>query len=191
MPLLIPVLVVAGIAGAAGLSGGGYFLAKFIGSRVENNIDKIHKYTKNAVDGVKSDIMVIANDVMEFLTTEVWPRVLTIFRILQTYVLMLIISHCDVYLKAMPRSSYETIFAKVICYSCWIYVAYFLFKVLLDDILSRVKKVPEASVLVAILVVIFGVLLRVFKDHFQDYIFSTWMSWLSTRIDDIITNYIK
>lgn len=180
MPLLIPILLVVGAAG-----GGVYFLGKFLGPRIESNIEKVHDYAKDAVKDIKSDFMVIANGLMEFLTTKVWPRVLTIFRILQAYMLMLIISHCDAYLKTVPRSPYETLFATVICYSCWMYVAYFLFKILLDDILLRAKQIPE--VLVVILVMIFGVLLpfwEMLKDYFEAYFLNMGVL-LSTRINEL------
>ena len=171
MPFLIPIVVVA----TAGLGGVGvYWLKTSIGNfgkRIENHVGKVADKTEDTLEGVLKELKNIAREMMKFITLMVWPRVLTILHILQVYILMLIISLCDTFAKAETRSSYEALLAKVTCYSCWMFVLYFLFKILIHDILLRVNRIHE--LVVVILLTIFAVLLpfwEVFQDDFHAYV---------------------
>ena len=164
MPLpLIPIVVVATI----GVGGVGAFL---FGKRIENHVVKVVDKTEDTLEGVLKELKNIAREMMKFITVMVWPRVSTILHILQVYILMLIISLCDTFVKAEIHSSYEALLARVTRYSCWIVVLYFLSKILIHDILLRVNSIHE--VVVVILLTIFAVLWPfwdVFQDDFHAY----------------------
>ena len=106
-------LVVGAAAVTAATAGAGY-LIKGIVNRAEG-----------AVEAVSSDLK-------EFFTLKVWPSILPCFCVLPTYVLILIISHCNAFLK--NESMATRLLAYGVHYSCWMCALYFVLKVLWDDI---------------------------------------------------------
>ena len=119
---MVPLIIAAIL-----VSGGGYFLYNHVGNPVE----------------------AITSNISEFITTRVWPSVLPTLRILPAYLLILIISHCDAFLKAGPRATSEALLANSVYYICWMCALYFVLKVLLDDIL-RIKAKKKDCFVIAV-----------------------------------------
>ena len=138
MPLVISVVVIAGIAG---LGGGVYVIAKRIRNRVETVTNNIEKITENVKNVTRNDLKDISNNLkdtsndLKNTLRVITPKVVIILYLLHTCLLMSIISYCDSFLKNESRgSSYEygTLFAKIVYYICWICVLCLILKIVTD-----------------------------------------------------------
>lgn len=98
----------------------------------------------------------ISTNLLEYVNNKVWPNMLPTFRILPALLLIVIISYCDAFLRAEPRTTSESLLVNSLYYTCWMCALYFILKVLVDDIL-KVK--TETDGLIVIVVLILGVLL--------------------------------
>lgn len=158
VPLIVGAVGVTVLIVSAGVT----VLIVGAGVTVPAFVDSSGRFLSRIGDAVETT----TSNTSKFLTTKVWPRIVPTLRILPAYLLILIISHCDAFLIAGPRTASEALLAKSVYYICWTCTLYFLLKVLLDDIL-RVKAKENDRIVIAVALAL-GVLLpswEIFGDY--------------------------
>ena len=123
---------------------------------VGKNVKKVADDTGKSVGKVADcaqDTVGIVNEIKKFQIEEVWPTIRPILRLLSIILFMIAISYCDAFLKAEPRSNFETliVLAVGVLHVFWMCVVYLALSILLEDIL---RVTVHVGLLVAVALVV-------------------------------------
>ena len=136
---------------------------------------------KGTVNRAKRAVEDVSSDLKKFYTEKIWPSILPCFRVLPTYLLILVISHCDAFLK--NGSLATVLLAYSVYYISWMCALYFVLKLLLDDILRRKVDCGIFAVVFSLGVIL--PLWEVLDGYFQ--IYDSLKEFVNVLIDHLAT----